>query len=126
MKEQMITEGIAAFINLDQCDVYNGKDTGWFNITLNMEDAEAAKLEQAGVKVKVYKDQPQRQFKSKYPIKVVDEDGTEINKDFPFGSKVRVLWETGQPHPTYGVGTYLKAVKVLEMADGGEVENEDF
>ena len=125
----MITEGIAAFVNLTETEVYNGKDTGAFSIVINMEDEAAAELEGMGVKVKEYKNQPQRKFKSKFDVQVVDVDGDPISKNFPYGSKVKLLWEAGNAHPTYGVATYLKKVKVLEMAEIGEgsaEDNEDF
>ena len=38
------------------------------------------------------------------------------------GSKVRLLWAEGQPHPVHGTSTYLNKIKVLEVAEqeGGE------
>ena len=123
----MITEGIAAFVNLSETESYNGQDTGNFSIVLNMEADEAAKVTAAGVTVKEYKNQPQRKFKSKYDVSVVDVDGTPISKNFPYGSKVKVLWDVGPEHPTYGCAAYLKKVKVLEVAEQalGE-DDEDF
>ena len=122
----MITEGIAAFVNLSETERFNGQDTGKFSIVINMDPDEAAKVEAAGIKVKEYKNQPQRKFASKFDVQVVDAEGDQISKNVPYGSKVRVMWEAGEPHPTYGTTAYLKKVKVLEMAEHSGEDDEDF
>ena len=124
----MITEGVVAFSNLSETEKYNGQDTGKFSIVLTLEEDEAGKLSDAGVNVKEYKNQPQRKFVTKFPdFPVMDAEGEVIAKHIPYGSKVRVLWEPGKPHPTHGVAPYFKKIKVLElashegaMADGDE------
>ena len=114
----MITEGIASFINLAQPDVYDGKPTEWYNITLTLEEKESEKLRDEGVLVNEYKNQGQRQFKTKHPIEVVDVEGEPMTKNFPYGSKVRVQWSKGPEHPKHKHATYLQKVRVLEMAEG--------
>ena len=74
----MITEGIAAFVNLSETERYNGQDTGKFSIVINMDPDEAAKVEAAGIKVKEYKNQPQRKFASKFDVQVVDSEGLSL------------------------------------------------
>ena len=125
----MITEGVVAFTNLAETEKYNGQDTGKFSIVLTLEQDEADKLTEVGVNVKEYKNQPQRKFVTKFPnFPVMDAEGDVIAKHIPYGSKVKVLWEPGKPHPTHGVSPYFKKIKVLEMAEhGGNVEDdEDF
>jgi hypothetical protein len=58
----------------------------------------------------------------------MDTEGDTIDKYIPYGSKVRVLWEPGKPHPTHGVAPYFKKIKVLEMAqhDDSSIDDEDF
>ena len=114
----MITEGVVAFSNLSETEKYNGQDTGKFSIVLTLEDEEAEKLSDAGIVVKEYKNQPQRKFVTKFPdFPVMDAEGDTIAKHVPYGSKVKVLWEPGKPHPTHGVAPYFKKIKVLEMAE---------
>lgn len=124
----MITEGIVAFANLEETERYNGQDTGKYSITLTLEPEEAAKLAGEGVKLREYKNQPQRKFVTKFAgFPVLDADGEATSKYIPYGSKVRVLWEPGKPHPQHGVAPYFKKIKVLEMAEGaGAGDDEDF
>tara|TARA_R110000787_G_scaffold97759_1_gene201461 strand:- start:800 stop:1186 length:387 start_codon:yes stop_codon:yes gene_type:complete len=116
----MITEGIAAFVNLDQTESFNGQDTGKFSIVVTMDELNKDVLEKAGVKVREYKNQPQRKFVTKFPdFKVVDTEDNVVSKSIPYGSKVRVQWSGGEPHPVHGVSPYFKAIRVLEYADSG-------
>lgn len=122
----MITEGVVAFCNLSETERYNGQDTGKYSVVVTMEPDESERLAAEGVKVKEYKDQPQRKFASKYPVDVVDVDGNPTSKHIPYGSLVRLQWKPGQDHPTYGVAPYLSKVKVLEMSENGTDDEEDF
>jgi|TARA_R110001592_G_scaffold183497_1_gene427215 hypothetical protein len=123
-----ITEGTVAFSNLKETEYYNGKDTGKFSIVITMEEDAKDQLENAGIKVKEYKDQPQRKFVTKYDnFDVVDVDGESTSKHIPYGSRVRILWQGGNPHPVHGVAPYFKKIKVLELSEGADVEgSEDF
>jgi hypothetical protein len=123
----MITEGTVAFSNLEETERYNGQDTGKYSIVLTLEPDEAAKLAQEGVKLREYKNQPQRKFVTKFSgFPVLDADGEQISKYIPYGSKVRVMWEPGKPHPQHGVAPYFKKIKVLEMAEQVGADDEDF
>lgn len=124
----MITEGTVAFSNLEDTERYNGQDTGKYSIVLTLEPDEAAKLAEEGVKLREYKNQPQRKFVTKFSgFPVLDSEGEQIAKYIPYGSKVRVMWEPGKPHPQHGVSPYFKKIKVLEMAEGmAGADDEDF
>ena len=58
----MITEGTVAFASLKDHDVYQGKSTGKYTLTLTMSDSEAQKLEKEGVRVMSYEGNAQRKF----------------------------------------------------------------
>jgi hypothetical protein len=123
----MITEGIANFVNLTETEFFNGKDTGKYSIMLTIEDDQVSTLEDAGVTVKEYKNQKQRKFVTQYDgFQVVDTDGESISKNIPYGSRVRILWEAGKPHPTHGSAPYLKKIRVLELAEHDVEGSEDF
>ncbi len=113
----IITEGLVAFESLKQHDEYQGQSTGKFTLTLTLSDAEAEKVEKAGVKLKMYEGNAQRKFSSGYDVPVVDLEDKPYNGNLPRGSKVRILWKQGKDHPTHGVATYLNRVRVLEVAD---------
>jgi len=123
----MITEGIVAFSNLEETERFNGQDTGKYSIVLTLESEEAEKLTEEGVKLREYKNQPQRKFVTKFSgFSVLDADGESFgSKYIPYGSKVRILWEPGKPHPTHGVAPYFKKIKVLELAEGGSGDGGD-
>ena len=123
-----VTEGTVAFSNLSTTEFYNGKDTEKYSIVITMEEDARDQLENAGIKVKEYKDQPQRKFVTKYDnFDVVDVDGESTSKHIPYGSRVRILWQGGNPHPVHGVAPYFKKIKVLELSEGADVEgSEDF
>ena len=124
----MITEGVVAFSNLSETERYNGQDTGKYSIVITMEQEEADKLTAEGITVKEYKNQPQRKFVTKFPqFSVLDADGNPVPKEIPYGSKVKILWNKSNPHPTYGVIPYFKKIKVLEYADNmTEDDDEEF
>ena len=114
----MITEGIVAFSNLATTESYQGQDTGKYSIVLNMEEVSVAELEGEGVHVKRYKDMPQRKFVTKFAgFEVVDNEGEPTSKDIGFGSKVRIQWQPGKPHPVHGVAPYLQKIRVIEAAE---------
>ena len=119
------TNGIAAFVNLTETEKYNGQDTGKFSVVLTMEDDEATELQNMGIKLKSYQGRPQRKFATKYSVPVYDPEGKEIPAgDLTYGSKVRLKWAVGKPHPVHGVSPYLTAVKVLEFAENTAKEGE--
>lgn len=122
----MITEGIVAFSNLTETETYNGKDTGKFSIVITMDEANANAMEEAGVKLKEYQNQSQRKFVTKFPdFPVLDAEGDIHSKHIRYGSKVKILWDGSDPHPEFGVVPYFKKIKVLEDAEGGDIEGEE-
>lgn len=114
-----VLEGVVAFESLNKTDVFNGTDTGKYNITLKLSDDVADELKAAGVKLKEYEGVPQRKFATKFPPMVVDAEGNPFKGQVTFGSKVRIKYSLGKPHPMHGVSPQLAAVKVLELAEGG-------
>ena len=126
----MIVEGIVAFCDLTETERYNGQDTGKYSLVITMEDDEAQALKESGVIVREYKNKAQRKFVTKYPdFPVLDVEDNIVSKHIPYGSKVKILWSEGNPHPTYGVATYIKKIKVLEyaeMSSGSSEDEEDF
>lgn len=110
-------EGVVNFSNLTEHDVFNGQSTGAYSMTVTLSEEDAAELSANGVKIKDYQGNKQRKFKSKYDIKVFDDEGNPYNGEVPYNSRVRLKYKLGQPHPVHGVATYLEAVKVLEEAE---------
>jgi len=124
---QALTEGVVAFESLREHDEYQGQSTGKFTLTLTLSDEEAQVLVDKGVNLKQYEGNSQRKFSSKFHVQVLNPDNDE-----PFmgqvtrGSKVRVQWADGAPHPLHGTPTYLNRVRVLELADNAEDIPEGF
>jgi hypothetical protein len=69
-------EGVVNFSNVTEHDVYNGQSTGAYSMTITLSEDDAAELAANGVKIKDYQGNKQRKFKSKYEIKVFDDEGT--------------------------------------------------
>jgi len=113
----MITTGKVAFDNLREHEMYQGKTTGRYSVTLTMEDSEADKLAGIGVKLREYEGNQQRKFASQYEVQVVDLEGMPFKGAIPRDSIVRVQWKSGNTHPVHGTPTYLNAVRVLEVAE---------
>ena len=55
-------------------------------------------------------------------VPVMDAEGNPFKGRIGRGSKVRIMYAEGQPHPVHGTSTYLNKIKVLEVAEqeGGE------
>ena len=121
-----LIEGSAAFSVLTETDVYNGKDTGMYKLTLVLDDVATRALEEAGVIVKEYEGMGQRAFKSKFPVSVVDVAGEPVKGEIPRGSKVRVQYAYGPPNGEYGVPVYLNKVRVLEFAEDAAEDDDGF
>jgi hypothetical protein len=105
-----------------------GQSTGKYSLVLTLEDDEAKKLEAEGVKIKMYKDTPQRKFTTKFDeFTVIDNEGEPVSKgSVRWGDKVRVKYNLGNPHPVHGCTPYMQAIRVVEkgehegLADDGE------
>ncbi len=119
-----VINGVVAFANLAEHEVYNGQSTGKYFLVLTLDDSEAEKLEKEGIKLKMYKNQAQRKFATKFEdFAVIDNDGEPVSRaSVRYGDKVRVKYNLGNEHPVHGVAPYLQAVRVVEK---GEVELDD-
>ena len=116
-KAQVIS-GEVAFCNLQEQEVYQGKSTGRYSVVITMDEAEASKLADQGVKIKEYEGRKQRKFASKFHVPIVDTNDQPFGeREIPYGSKVRLLVQTGNPHPVHGTPTYLNKVRVVEEAE---------
>ncbi len=120
-----VIEGTVAFENLNEHEVFQGQSTGKFSMVISLDDADAGDLEAKGVKLREYEGTKQRKFSTKYEVPVLDASGQPFVGRVTRGSKVRLLWAEGTPHPVHGTSTYLNKVKVLEVAEAGE-DGEDF
>ena len=120
-----VLEGTVAFENLTEHEMYNGQSTGKYSLVLSLDEGDAENLDSAGVKLREYEGTKQRKFASKFEVGVLNADGTPFAGRVPRGSKVRILWQEGAPHPVHGTSTYLNKVKVLEVAEQSD-DNEDF
>ena len=119
-----VISGMVAFANLDAHEVYNGQSTGKYSLVLTLEVDEAEKLEKEGIKLKMYKNQAQRKFATKFEdFVVIDNDGEPVSRtSVRYGDKVRVKYNLGNEHPVHGVAPYLQAIRVVEK---GEVTLDD-
>lgn len=120
-----VLQGTVAFANLDQHEVFNGQSTGKYSLVLTLDDPEAEALAKSGVKLREYEGLKQRKFSTKYPVDVIDSDDEPFRGRLTRGSKVKVLYAEGKPHPVHGTPTYLNKVRVMEVAEGSE-GSEDF
>ncbi len=117
-----VIEGTVAFENLNEHEVYQGQSTGKYSLVISLDDETSNDLEAKGVKLREYEGVKQRKFSTKYEIPVFDTDGQPFMGRVTRGSKVRLLWAEGKPHPVHGTSTYLNKVKVLEVAESGDGE----
>ena len=120
-----VLQGTVAFANLDQHEVFNGQSTGKYSLVLTLDEPEAEALAKNGVKLREYEGLKQRKFSTKYPVDVIDTEDEPFRGRLTRGSKVKILYAEGKPHPVHGTPTYLNKVRVIELADGGE-GSEDF
>lgn len=120
-----VLEGLVAFENLTEHEMYNGQSTGKFSLVLSLDEEPASDLDARGVKLREYEGVKQRKFASKFEVGIQNADGSPFVGRVPRGSKVRILWQEGAPHPVHGTSTYLNKVKVLEVAEQTD-SNEDF
>lgn len=118
-----VVEGTIAFENLDTHEMYQGQSTGKYSVVISVDDATAEKLESAGIKLREYEGTKQRKFSTKYDVPVLGADGQPFQGRVTRGSKVRLLWAEGNPHPVHGTSTYLNKVKVLEVAEADDGED---
>jgi len=120
-----VLQGTVAFENLNEHEVFNGQSTGKYSLVLTLDDPEAEELAQQGVKLREYEGLKQRKFSTKYPVEVIDGDDEPFRGRLTRGSKVKILYASGKPHPVHGTPTYLNKVRVVELSDNSE-GSEDF
>ena len=119
-----VITGKAAFVNLTEHELYQGQSTGKYSIVITLDDGEAAKLEEQGIKLREYEGSKQRKFASKFDVPLYAADGSEFLGNVTRGSIVKIQYSTGQPHPVHGISPYLDKIKVIELAEGDT--DEDF
>ena len=119
-----VITGKAAFINLDEHEVFQGQSTGRYTLTVTLDDDAAQMLSQQGVKLRDYEGTAQRKFSSKYPVKVIDAEDNPFIGPITRGSTIRLSYKTGPAHPVHGTPTYLNAVRVVELADDAGIDDE--
>ena len=121
-----ITTGTVAFSNMVERDTFKGKPTK-FGLTLTFDNAEAAKLEALGVKMKDYEGVAQRAFKTDFIKAPTDADGnplwTDAKFELPRGTVVK-SWYTLIHNDEHGMIPYLGGTKVLEMGEGNDAPEE--
>jgi len=115
-----VLKGNVTFANLDKHEEYQGQSTGKYSLVLSLEPEDADKLANKGVKLREYEGTAQRKFSTKYEVPMFDAEGNEFNGRLTRGSKVRVKYAEGKPHPVHGTSTYLSAIKVVELAEATE------
>lgn len=125
-KASHMASGKAIFSVLTKTDFFNGKDTGYYKLTLTLDDDSVQKLESEGVRLKDYEGTKQRQFKSKHKVEVLNMDGSPYEGEIPRGSEVRVLYATGPNNPDYKVPVYMNKVRLVVEAEGGQEVPEEF
>jgi len=127
----MVVEGMSTFSKVTEHDSYMGQSTGKYTLMVTLSDEDAAKLESQGIKVKTYCPEDgepvqQRKFSSKFDVRVLDAEGNRFSGEIPWNSKVRVKYKLGNEHPVHGMGTYLEAVKILELGEDSDGDDDDF
>lgn len=119
-----VITGTAAFINLTEHEMYQGQSTGKYSVVVTLDEANAAKLADQGVKLREYEGNKQRKFASKFDVPLYDASGDEFVGQITRGSEIKIQYSTGQPHPVHGITPYLDKIKVMELAEGNT--DEDF
>lgn len=115
-----VLQGTVAFANLDEFEVYNGQCTGKYSLVLTLDESDADALSKQGIKLRDYEGLKQRKFSTKYEVDIIDKDDEPFRGRLTRGSKVKILWSDGKPHPVHGTPTYLNKIRVLELADNTE------
>jgi len=123
-RENKSLEGVVNFSHVTEHDVYQGQDTGSFNVTVTISEEDAADLEAQGVTIRDYQGNKQRKFKSKFQVNRYDAAGEVYEGEVPYNSKVRLNYSLGDKHPIYGVPAYLEGLKVLEEAEPAQDDSE--
>ena len=123
-------EGLVAFSHVTEHEMYNGKTTEKYSLTVTLDDDVADELASKGVKIKEYQPEDkvfkQRKFTSKFDLRVIDADDNPYTGEIPRNSRVRLLYNLGPAVGEHGTSTYLNAIRVLEEAPQEVAEGVDF
>src|SRR5210317_1170984 len=105
-----VITGKVAFANLTEHESFNGQSTGKYSVVLSLDEDEAQKLQNEGIKIKTYKNQPQRKFATQYDnFIVVDVDDEPLARSaIRWGDTVRVNYSVSKPHRVHGSAPYLE------------------
>jgi len=123
-------EGLVAFSNVTEHEVYNGKNTEKYSLTVTLDDDVADELASKGVKIKEYQPEDkvfkQRKFTTRFDLRVIDAEDKPYSGEIPRNSRVRLLYNLGKQGGEHGVPVYMNAIRVLEEAPQEVAEGVDF
>jgi len=123
-----VITGKVAFANLTEHESFNGQSTGKYSVVLSLDEDEAQKLQNEGIKIKTYKNQPQRKFATQYDnFTVVDVDDEPLARSaIRWGDTVRVKYSVSKPHPVHGSAPYLEKIRLIEKAEREDYDDSEF
>jgi hypothetical protein len=120
----MLATGVANFINLKSKEMYDGKMTDYYTMTITLDDESIEQLRSEGVPLKQYEGKFQRKFKSLSSPPLYELNNDEFMGDITVGSKVRIQYSLGKEHPVHGFAPWFSKIRILELASGDT--DEDF
>lgn len=114
-----VIEGTVAFSNLKAHEVYDGKSTGKYSLTLTLDQDTAKKLSDQGVKLRDFEGTPQRKFTTNREIDIYNPDMSSwAGDEIPRKSKVKIQVRVGDAYKDFGNSAYVNAIQVIEKGDG--------
>ena len=123
-------EGVVAFSHVTEHEMYNGKTTEKYSLTVTLDDDVADELASKGVKIKEYQPEDkvfkQRKFTTRFDLRVIDADDNPYSGEIPRNSRVRLLYNLGNQGGEHGIPVYMNAIRVLEEAPQEVAEGVDF
>lgn len=131
--------GTVLFSNIVTMPVFKGKSTGKYELTITLDETQAADAEANGLSIVRSEYQGTEQVKAKLKSKFIMNAKTCVDrnrkpyvdnlgnlKEIPRGSKVNVYYTT-KPYEMMdksGVSNYLNAIQVIE--ENGTIEFDDY
>jgi hypothetical protein len=112
-----VVTGKVAFSNLTEHEQYRGQSTNKYSLVVTLDEAEAQKLADLGVRLKDYEGVAQRKFTSQFSVQVIDLEDQPVSGELQRGSEVRLLYKLGDDHPQYGPSCYLNKVRLVSTGD---------
>ena len=123
-------EGLVAFSNVTEHEVYKDQSTGKYSLTITLDDDVADELSSNGVKIREYQPEDkvfkQRKFTTRFDLRVIDAEDKPYSGEIPRNSRVRLLYNLGNQGGEHGIPVYMNAVRVLEEAPQEVAEDVDF